>query len=146
MLLAANLGIQAILENRRNPSIQLPLPRSNQFQYTILLSKECRTTDLIVGDGNCLFHALSKALFDDQQFHQKLRQILVTFIENNQNCIKLLILATISKSIKMKFTIMEYVYGTQIELQAAATFLQIPIYVYIKPYAIKDWQCTCTTP
>ena len=29
------------------------------------------------------------------------------------------------------------VYGTQIELQAAATFLQIPIYGYTKPCAVK---------
>ena len=38
------------------------------------------------------------------------------------------------------------VYGTQIELQAAATYLQIPIYVHTKPYAVKDWQWTCMTP
>ena len=36
-------------------------------------------------------------------------------------------------------------YGS-VELILDATFLQIPIYVYTKPYAVKDWQWTSMTP
>ena len=37
-------------------------------------------------------------------------------------------------------------YATQVELQAMATFLQIPLYIYTKPSPARDWQWTCYAP
>ena len=82
-------------------------------------------------DGNCMFRSLSFLFFGSENAHSKLRSLLVKFILLNNSCFSPLVftgslnehIATMKCSGK---------WGTQVELQAAASLAQIPIYVLTK--------------
>lgn len=82
----------------------------------------------ILGDGNCLFRALSYLIFWEEDYHQQIRKLLIDFIVLNRDIF--------SKYCK-EHTLEQHVahikydatWGTDIEIRAAAAYLQRPIYV-----------------
>ena len=48
------------------------------------LTKMDRTVKSIMGDGNCLFHALAYIIYGEEVVHEKMRELLANFI--SQNC------------------------------------------------------------
>ena len=145
MILAANIGIPAVIHQCCSPTIIPPCPGTHHYTYALKLGEDQRSLDVISGDGNCFFRAISKELFGSQQFHGKMRQVLVSFISNNPTMLKAL---DFSNRFKQHCTKMSRngTYATQVELQAMATFLQIPLYVFTQPSSAKEWQWTCFSP
>ena len=82
-------------------------------------------------DGNCMFRALSFYFFGSENPHSKLRLLLVKFIALNSGCFSALVF---TGSLNEHIASMKYSgkWGTQVELQAAASLAQIPIYVLTK--------------
>ena len=145
MLLGANLGIQASISQCCKPPIMPPCPGTTSFLYANKLAKYQRFIDVIVGDGNCFFRAISKELFGSEKFHNDLRQILTKFTMHNPTLFQALDFTSNFKKYCNRMS-RKSTYATQVELQATATFLQLPMYVYTKPSPTKDWQWTCFVP
>ena len=81
-------------------------------------------------DGNCLFRAFCKAV---QSGHIILQKLLVTFVESNKRIFKGLCNGTLeSHCARMRKA---STFGTQAELQAAASLFQVYIYVLVKSEA-----------
>ena len=88
-----------------------------------------------------MFRALSFLFFGSENAHSRLRSLLVTFIALNSSCFKPLVF---TGCINEHIASMKYLgkWGTQVELQAAASLAQIPIYVLTKgatEEAKYDW-------
>ena len=79
-------------------------------------------------DGNCLFQALSQQLSGFQELHQTLKDLLVKFIFCNLDSFRCRVT---SGTIESNFQNMQRnaQWGTQVEIQAAASLFQVPIYV-----------------
>lgn len=75
----------------------------------------------IVGDGNCLFRALSKSIYDNENKHKFIRQIICDFLEwtnkKDQNYIK--------NMRKLK------TWGTDVELRAAVRLFGCRIFIFM---------------
>ena len=125
----------------------LSSPGSPSFERSLELASSGRTLDLIVGDGNCFFRALSKELLGDQQFHQNLRHIIVNFILNNSLMFQSLLRSpenendTITIENHCTRMLQQGEFATEMEIQAVATFLQVPFYLYTKcpPHTTWIW-------
>ena len=90
---------------------------------------------------------MSKELFGDQQFHLHLRQIVVNFIRHNSILFQPLLRAPEHENdivtIETHCTQMlrEGEFATEMEIQAVASFLQVPLYLYTKcpPHTMWIW-------
>ena len=58
-------------------------PRVNRTKSDQFLSRQGRK--VLLGDGNCIFRAVSYLMHSSQNAHQKLQETLVTIVEINQN-------------------------------------------------------------
>ena len=91
----------------------------------------------IIGDGNCLFRALSFVLYGNETCHKNVRELLVQFISQNQANFKPYICGDLETYLdKMKCT---GVWGTSVELLAAASFLCIPVFTLIPHTSTYKW-------
>ena len=117
-------------------------PPSDQVYRQIeqSLSKISRRIDLISGDGNCLFRALSKEVFGSERFHYWLRNRIVDFMADN---------ASLFDGIQTNGETMEAhlnrmradgIWATTLELFAAATFLEKNIYLFTPAMNRKCYQ------
>ena len=87
----------------------------------------------IAGDGNCFFRALSYILFGTEAEHKELRLTLADFISENKEIFK-------DWSFEADFERHADVkrrWATEVELKAASTYLQRPIYTYYSPVESK---------
>lgn len=99
-----------------------------------LLKASGRRLNTTTADGNCLFRSLSKGLLGTEKYHYRIRTTLFGFIYVNSK----IFLPHIEQKHKRKCEIRQYcvamgtdgVWGTEIELLAAATMLQAPVYTY----------------
>ena len=81
----------------------------------------------VLGDGNCLFRALSRLLFDSEDWHAFVRQQLVEFESLNSSLMQSYCDGNVSNHIaKVKYLT---IWGTHVELVAAASLLKMTIYV-----------------
>ena len=81
----------------------------------------------VLGDGNCLFRALSRLMFDSEDWHAFVRQQLVEFESLNSSLMQSYCDGNVSNHIsRVKYLT---AWGTHVELVAAASLLQMPIYV-----------------
>jgi hypothetical protein len=95
----------------------------------------------IKGDGNCLFRSLSFVICGDQDFHGNIRSGIVDFMRRSDEVLK--------HSRSGECTIEQYlidtqmdndgVWGTEVEIFAAATMLRTPIYVFSLYGAHYQW-------
>ena len=145
MLLGANIGIPVSIGQCCKPPIMPPCPGTTSFLFADKLAKYQRFIDVIIGDGNCFFRTISKELFGTEKFHPGLRQILVAFVIHNPSLFQALDFTNNFKKHCNKMS-RNGVYATQVELQATAMFLQLPLHVFTKPSPTKDWQWTCFVP
>ena len=79
-------------------------------------------------DGNCLFRALSQQLTGFEELHVVLRQLLVNFIASNPEMFRGMV---ISRTLEehMEEIQKNTQWGTHVEIQAAASLFQAPVYV-----------------
>ena len=92
------------------------------------LAIHCRCIKRVLPDGNCLFWALSQQLNGFEELHQTLRELLVKFISCNLDSFRC---SVTSGTIESRLESMQRnaQWGTQVEIQAAASLFQVPIYV-----------------
>lgn len=96
-----------------------------------VLYKQGRKRFSIMGDGNCMFRAFAFLACGSESTHLKIRLLLVKFISLNTPLFSpLLFGGTIDKHVKQMQHIGKW--GTQVELQAATSFFQKPLYVLTK--------------
>ena len=105
-------------------SKQLALQR-----VTVFLSQQERTTIPIQPDGNCFFRALSTVLYGHQEKHQELRNHLVHFISSHKEMFRKFMFSELPLEGHLKRLANHGTWATHLEINAAACFLQIPIYV-----------------
>ena len=93
-----------------------------------------RTINTTAADGNCMFRSLSKGLLGTEKYHYRIRTTLFGFIYGNSK----IFLPHIEQKYSCPVEIRQYcvsmdksgIWGTEIELLAAATMLQAPVYTY----------------
>ncbi len=104
---------------------------------TTFLNGEGRMIFKVLADGNCMFHALSHQLFGSPKRDFEVRSLLVRF-ENLNASIFSPLLTTINApdmNSHIKKLHRPGIWGTHVELLAAATYFQISIYI------VKGNQC-----
>ena len=139
------------------PDIPIPddmLPKSlsaPQTGYTVLkpfLQQQGREPDRVLGDGNCLFRALSRALTGVEDHHIDLRRTIVEFEASNTAIFEAAHNAINSTKTRPAIPFADYirnmkkvgVWGTNLEIIAAAYLFQIEIYLATETYHIGDPQ------
>ena len=80
----------------------------------------------IMGDGNCLFRALSLLVYGSEDAHGVVRELLVNFISSNKAKFQHLMDLPFEDHIARMKNLR--VWGTAVELQASASLFQIPVY------------------
>ena len=110
-------------------------PTTAEYTTCTKSLKACgRRINTTTPDGNCLFRSLSKGLLGTEKYHYRIRTTLFGFIYGNAK----IFLPHIEQKYKRSVDIRNYcrsmdtggVWGTEIELLAAATLLQTPVYTY----------------
>ena len=83
-----------------------------------------------IPDGNCLFRSLSINLYNHQEEHLAIRKLLVKFEELNKDQFANYLTASDANNIDDHICSMvkSFVWGTQVELLAASSFFQVPLY------------------
>ena len=131
--------------NYLNPSPSRPVRRPPPIddlysQLEKVLSKISRTIDLISGDGNCLFRALSRETFGSERFYNWMRNRIVDFMETHANLfIGFLDCNETIESHVAKMRI-NGVWATTMELFAAATYLSKTIYLFTPAISRRHYQ------
>ena len=128
-VLAPALGIKLVQEVGGKDTINIPPVQSPAFKLNMQLAASGRNIDVILGDGNCFFRAISKELFGKQCFHYNMRTNLMEFIQNHPNMFEPLVFQG-SLDQHCKKVSKPGAFATQVEMQAMTTFLQMPIYLY----------------
>ena len=92
------------------------------------LAIHSRCIKRVLPNGNCSFRALSQQLSGFGELHQTLRELLVKFIFCNLDSFHC---SVTSGTIESHLQNMQRNarWGTQVEIQAAASLFQVPIYV-----------------
>ena len=81
-----------------------------------------------LGDGNCLFRALTFILYGSETVHEKMRQLLVQFMQLNRGPYIESDIDIDTYLVRMRHN---RVWGTA-ELLDAASLLQIPLFTFIQ--------------
>lgn len=93
-----------------------------------MIKPDGRQVDYVRGDGNCLFRALSKVIYNTESCHEELRQAIVDLMEKYPKDFEQFI---DEKSFHLHIISMrkDGTWGTQAEIYGAATLLQRDIYI-----------------
>ena len=123
----------------------LYIPFSKQVSTNTLSSfLECtgRRLKQAEPDGNCLFRALSDQLFDNQGEHFTLRSMFIWLESLNRPVFTNYLLTVNEPDIDqhIKKMALPNVWGTHVEIIAAATFYQIPVYFTTKENNEHRWE------
>ena len=93
------------------------------------LLRQGRKRKVIRGDGNCFFRALAHITYRSEDNHATVRRVLVTFISNNKPVfLKYVTSETFEEHVATVSR--QGAWGTQVELYAAASYYQLPIYIF----------------
>lgn len=80
----------------------------------------------VAPDGNCLYRALSHQAFGDQAYYTQMRKVLVTLISNNIERYQQFYMGRNSFTEHISSMYKDGIWGTQVEIQAAADFFELP--------------------
>ena len=144
MQLAISLHIPTEAKLCLKPPVTAPETGSIGHQLLPLLNSQGRTVDVILPDGNCLFRSISKVLFATSSGHLTLRKLIVDFIESNPRYLGGLCNGSLQNHCQQMRK--AGTFGTQAELQAASFLFQIPVYLFQKPNATRDWEWMVYNP
>ena len=84
----------------------------------------------ILGDGNCLFRALSYVITGRQVYHYLVRQKIVSHMRDIENLLRPHMNMSLNDYIQSTGMAQESVWGSDIEIFAASSLLSTDIYVY----------------
>ena len=94
----------------------------------------------IVGDGNCLFRALSYAITGRQNYHSLIREKIVQHMRHNEHALLAHMNGSVNEYLARTGMRNQHVWGTDIEIIAASSLLETDIYVYTKVGFLYKWQ------
>ena len=106
--------------------------------------------DKIVGDGNCLFRAISKAITGTEANHLAVREAVCEFMMLDSNVCNFRPLTLSHDSSDPKIVVGSYIkkqklrkdgeWGTDVEIHVAATMFQINIFVsLVGGFDVRSW-------
>lgn len=101
----------------------------------VLNDKFC--IDKIIGDGNCLFRAVSKSLFGSENFHDQVRQDTVSFMRRNEAVFRRYIDGDIEKHMEDMKRLATW--GTEAEIFAMASLYSRDIFVLTSINDVYKW-------
>lgn len=139
------------LQNNKNTCTNGSVETAGAIKHTIKennLILNNREIKHIIGDGNCLFRCLSQHLFNSQDKHQVVRELVCNFEKENASTFEVYLTPNQSQSIHehVQLILKNNSWGTQVELIAAATYFQVPIYVYEYLPSSRSGKWTCVKP
>ena len=84
----------------------------------------------VLGDGNCFFRSISHQLFTSEEKHYAVRSLLVRFENLNKSVFRSYLMSNNEPTIDHHIKKMDrlYIWATQVEVFAASSFFQIPLY------------------
>ena len=89
------------------------------------------SVDTIVGDGNCLYRALSLEITGTQAHHEQTREIIVDFMIKNPRSFSAYLGRDLQEYlVEGGSPLQPKTWGTGVEILDAATLLQTPVVVY----------------
>ena len=94
----------------------------------------------IVGDGNCLFRALSYAITGRQNYHSLVREKIVQHIRHNEHALLAHMNGSVNLYLARTGMTNQHVWGTDVEIIAASSLLETDIYVYTKVSFLYKWR------
>ena len=94
----------------------------------------------IVGDGNCLFHALSYVITGRQNYHSLVREKILKHMRCNEQALLAHINGSVNEYLARTGMGNQQVWGTDVEIIAASSLLETDIYVYTKVGFLYKWQ------
>lgn len=109
--------------------VNLPLVLPHATKVPKILTKPA-TLHNILGDGNCLFRALSYVITGRQVYHSVVRYKILDHMRTIENQLLPHMNMSLSNYIQSSGMGREGVWGTDIEIFAAASLLSTDIYVY----------------
>ena len=118
------------------------LPRRDLSPQIPLASIDCRGLFHVVGDGNCLFRALSRFVYSHEQFHSNIRFSLVQFMRNNARLFKTFVTDVSFDAYLSNMSHMDgsrTSWGGTAEILAFATLLNCPVYVFCSYAGVDQW-------
>ena len=101
----------------------------------LFLKQQERQIESVMGDGNCLFRAISFAIHQDQHLHEKVRKDIVEMMSNNKHKFRPYITGPQPIDTHIKNMSKLGTWGTQAELIAAAT-------LYVTEHEKTGLMCT----
>jgi hypothetical protein len=130
------------------PSHDFNLPKQQSLQPDIrdLLARQNRMVKPMVGDGNCLFRALSDAVYGSQEEHSVVRAEIVDYIAQNSTRFTPLVIG--QNTIEEHLATMRAPgkWATQVEIQAATDVYNVNIYLYTLAPSKKSYHWLCYSP
>ena len=100
----------------------------------------------ITPDGNCFFRAVSVVVTGSQEFHLRLRDLLVEFMSRSSTVAGYLRHQEVEKSSHLKNMQRPGVWATDAELFAAALFLETDIFTFVDGWRRFSCQGTQRAP
>ena len=98
-----------------------------------------------MGDGNCLFRSISFIINGHEDGHQHIRKLLAEFVHLNPQIFRCLVW-TGSVEDHVSDMRVDGIWGTQVELAAAATYFQVPLFTYTPHPQTQHYNWVCFKP
>jgi len=93
----------------------------------------------IIGDGNCFFRSVAQIVYGDEMLQRKIRELLADFISRNHTDFQPYINGDMVEYIaRIRLT---RVWRTAVELLAAASLFDIPVYTLVPYKDTYHWLC-----
>lgn len=110
------------------------------------LAQTGRQVQKVVGDGNCFFRCLSMQLFQSQDQHYAIRSVLARFENLSRGTFEKILMPAVNEptfSGHIRKLITSCAWATHVEVMAAATYFQVPVYeCCLDPSKTKyRWEC-----
>ena len=94
----------------------------------------------IVGDGNCLFRALSYVITRRQNYHSLVREKILKHMRCNEQALLAHINGSVNEYLARTGMGNQQVWGTDVEIIAASSLLETDIYVHTKVGFLYKWK------
>lgn len=142
----ALLGVDKTADNVNQARCILhPPPDTEGYKVLQNMLGTQRRIDYIQADGNCLFRAISKEILGHEKFHQLIRQTLIQYTKENGHLFQKYVFDGTLEAHCKKMECIGY-WGSQVEINAAATLLKTNIYVFCKQPNSESYHWICYRP
>ena len=121
-------------------------PPSKLTNVDDFLMSENRCLKVILGDGNCMFRALSHQLYGSEEYHREIRHLLLEVLKTNPHLyhpywIEDLPWGKVTFTEHLNQLKCEGTWGTQLELRVFSDCFNLPVYVCsANQFGILRWE------